>query len=36
MGKKGEGVKTVFEMIELGSKLFTRKGMKKWNSHRKH
>ncbi len=34
MGKKGEGVKTVLDVLEAGSKLFKRR--KKWNSHRKH
>jgi hypothetical protein len=29
MGKKSEGVKTVFEVIEIGTKLFGRKGRKK-------
>jgi hypothetical protein len=29
MGKKSEGVKTVFELIEFGTKLFGRKGKKK-------
>jgi hypothetical protein len=29
MGKKSEGVKTVFELIELGTKLFSKKGKKR-------
>jgi hypothetical protein len=29
MGKKSEGVKTVFEVIEIGKKLFGKKGRKK-------
>lgn len=29
MGKKSEGVKTVFELIELGTKLFGKKGKKR-------
>jgi hypothetical protein len=29
MGKKSEGVKTVFEIIEFGTKLFSKKGKKR-------
>lgn len=29
MGKKSEGVKTIFEVIEIGTKLFGKKGKKR-------
>lgn len=29
MGKKSEGIRTVFEIIEIGSKLFSKKGKKR-------
>jgi len=29
MGKKSEGIKTIFEVIEIGTKLFGKKGRKK-------